>query len=147
MQWTPHVTVASILKQNDKYLFVQERKDKRLVLNQPAGHWEQGETLIEAAIRETLEETCWHFEPQAITGIYQWHHQRRDETFLRFCFSGTMLDHDSTRTLDSDIESIIWLTEDELSAQQDLHRSPLVQRCMDDYLSGIQHDLRIISSL
>jgi len=147
MQWNPHVTVASILKRDDKYLFVQERKDSWLVLNQPAGHWEPDETLIEAAIRETLEETAWKFEPQAITGIYQWHHQRRNETFLRFCFSGTLLEHDATRELDPDIEATIWLTEDELSAQQDSHRSPLVQRCMDDYLSGIQYDLRIITAI
>jgi len=147
MQWSPHVTVASILKQDNKYLFVQEHKNKRLVINQPAGHWEPGETLIDAAIRETLEETAWHFEPQAITGIYQWHHEPRNETFLRFCFSGTLLRHEPERELDPDIESTIWLTEEQLRGQQDIHRSPLVQRCMDDYLSGIQHDIRIVTAL
>jgi len=147
MPWTPHVTVASILKQDNKYLFVLEGKNKSLVINQPAGHWEQGETLLEAAIRETLEETAWHFEPQALTGIYQWYHEPKKQTFLRFCFSGTLLKHDETRTLDPDIESAIWLSEDELRTRHAEHRSPLVQRCMDDYLSGIQHDLRIITSL
>ena len=147
MIWTPHITVASILKKDDRYLFVQERKNNRMVINQPAGHWERGETLLEAVVRETLEETAWLFEPQAIIGIYQWHIKEKDETYLRFCFSGTLLKFNEHRALDPDIDSTIWLSEDELRQRHNDHRSPLVQRCMDDYAAGVMHDLKLVTHL
>jgi len=88
MKWEPHITVAAVIERDDTFLLVEEMVEGTAVVNQPAGHWEPGETLIEAAQRETLEETGWEFYPTALVGIYQWQHPRKDETFLRFTFCG-----------------------------------------------------------
>jgi len=86
MSWYPHATVAAVIEREGKYLMVEERTSDGIVLNQPAGHLEDNESLIEAVIRETLEETAWHFTPSAITGVYRWRHPANHSTFLRVCF-------------------------------------------------------------
>lgn len=144
MKWSPHITVAAILEQDNKFLLVEERVHGRLVLNQPAGHWEQGESLLDATIRETLEETAWLYEPTHIIGIYQWRHPASNKTYLRFCFTGNLIGHDADRELDTGIEQAIWLTQDELVVRHKDHRSPMVQQCIEDYQSGQRFDLSIL---
>jgi NADH pyrophosphatase NudC (nudix superfamily) len=141
MNWSPHITVASVLERNSEFLLVEENVDGQLVLNQPAGHWENGESLIEATVRETLEETAWHYQPTHITGIYQWTHPVSSETYLRFCFTGTLLERDHGRQLDKGIERAVWLTHDQMQLRSQDHRSPLVLKCVNDYLSGKRFEL------
>ena len=100
-----------------KYLLVEERTSSGIVLNQPAGHLEDDESLVEAVIRETLEETAWHFFPSAITGIYRWRHPVNHTTFLRVCFTGECKDHEPARALDDEILQTVWMSEHELMLQ------------------------------
>ena len=146
MDWSPHITVAAILERDQQFLFVEERINDVLTLNQPAGHWERGETILDASIRETLEETAWHYQPSHLTGIYQWLQPETKETFLRFCFTGKLQEHESQRKLDADIEQAIWLTYDQLTMRQKQHRSPLVQQCLDDYIKGQRFDLSLFQT-
>ena len=147
MTWIPHVTVACVLQREHKFLLVEERINGQLVLNQPAGHWEQGETLLEASVRETLEETAWRYQPSYLTGIYQWQHPGSGETYLRFCFTGELLEFDSQRKLDKEIEQVVWLDEEQLKNRIVEHRSPLVQQCIDDYIKDQRFELSIIHAM
>ena len=142
--WRPSVTVAAILEQDGRFLFVEEVQDGRRVLNQPAGHLDPGETLLAACKREVLEETAHRFEPTGLVGIYRWHYQPADVTFLRFCFSGKMLGVENS-PLDKEIVALHWLTPPELKERAAMHRSPLVQQCMDDFLAGRRFPLDILS--
>ena len=144
MRWSPHITVATVLEKDGRLLFVEELIDGQHVLNQPAGHWENGETLIEASIRETREETAWVYEPHYLVGIYQWRHPQKQHTFLRFCFGGELLEHHSEQALDKEIVRTIWLDRDELLARQAVHRSPLVLTCVEDYLAGQRYELSLL---
>jgi len=143
--WRPHVTVAAVIEQAGRFLFVEEQAGEAIVLNQPAGHWEADETLTEAAIRETLEETGYHFQPTSLVGIYRWPHPDLPIVYLRFAFCGTVLGHDADRELDAGILRALWLTPDELRAQATRHRSPLVMRCLEDYLAGKRYDLDLLT--
>lgn len=143
--WRPHVTVAAIIEQDGKFLFVEEQADQSIVINQPAGHWEANETLTAAAAREALEETGYQFQPSALVGVYRWPHPAKDITYLRFAFSGVVLAHDASRPLDTGILRAVWLTPDELRAQTPRHRSPLVMRCVEDYLAGKRYALDLLS--
>jgi 8-oxo-dGTP pyrophosphatase MutT (NUDIX family) len=134
--WRPSVTVAAVIEREGRFLLVQERIGGRLVLNQPAGHLDPGESLVEACRREVLEETAHHFEPEALVGIYRWHYAVRDVTFLRFCFRGKILGREDNRPLDKDIIGLHWLTPAELAARDAEQRSPLVARCVEDFLAG-----------
>ena len=136
MVWKPHATVAAIVERDNKFLMVEELIHGDKVFNQPAGHLDPDETLIDAVKRETLEETAWHFEPQAITGIYLWKHPDNGESFLRIAFSGTCHDHDPEQSLDDGILQAVWKSRDELIEQQQRLRSPMVLNCIDDYLAG-----------
>lgn len=147
MRWSPHVTVATILEQDNKFLFVEELIGGQKVINQPAGHWEQGETLLEASIRETLEETAWLYNPEYLTGIYQWKHPQNHDTFLRFCFTGNLVKHDKMQILDKEILQAVWLDQDDLNKRRAELRSPLVQACLDDYCSGKRYDLSILQNI
>jgi 8-oxo-dGTP pyrophosphatase MutT (NUDIX family) len=147
MVWIPHLTVAAVIEQDGRYLFVEESINGRLVLNQPAGHVEPGESLIDAAVREVLEETGWDFEPDALVGIYRWPLPGSDDAFFRFCFCGRPLRHHAGRALDEAIVQAIWLTADELAGAPERHRSPLVARCMDDYLAGIRYPLTMLADV
>lgn len=147
MIWTPHVTVAAVVEQEGRYLLVEEYVSGTRVLNQPAGHWEQHETLIEGAIRETLEETGYHFQPTALVGIYRWPHPAKAITYLRFAFAGEIVDFDPTRPLDAGIVRTVWLTPEEIRAQAAQHRSPLVSRCVEDHLAGRRYPLELLRHL
>jgi 8-oxo-dGTP pyrophosphatase MutT (NUDIX family) len=122
---------------------VEEDIDGRLVYNQPAGHWERGETLAEACAREALEETAHTFRPTHLLGIYRWHHAPADVTFLRFAFLGEVLEA-TDRPLDHEIRRVVWLTPDEVRAVRERHRSLLVQACVDDCLAGRRYPLDVI---
>ncbi len=143
--WRPHVTVAAVIEQDGKFLFVEEQAEQSIVLNQPAGHWEKNESLIDAATRETLEETAYHFQPSALIGIYRWPHPSKDIVFLRFAFSGKIQGFDENRPLDNGILRALWLTPDELRARANHHRSPLVLRCVEDYLAGKRYALDLLT--
>ncbi len=144
--WFPHVTVAAVIERDGKFLLVEEESDETIVLNQPAGHWEANESLIEAAIRETLEETAYHFQPSALVGIYRWTVPHKDITYLRFAFTGEILAHAENHPLDTGILRALWLTPAELQAQKGRHRSPLVLRCLEDYLAGKRYPLALLSN-
>jgi 8-oxo-dGTP pyrophosphatase MutT (NUDIX family) len=143
--WRPSTTVAAVVERNGRFLLVEERIDGRLALNQPAGHLDPGESLVAACRREVLEETAHRFEPTALVGIYRWHYAPRDVTFLRFCFRGR-IDGVEDRPLDREITALHWLTREELIARRAEHRSPLVQRCVDDYIAGRQFPLEVFSA-
>lgn len=147
MPWNPDVTVAAVIEQEGRFLLVEERIDSRLVLNQPAGHLEQNESLVEAVIRETLEESAWQFEPQGLLGMYLWEQPEIRRTFLRFAFCGIVSNHDAARRLDRGIERTLWLPRDQIVARSARLRSPLVLRCIDDYLSGIRYPLEALQHL
>ncbi|MCH8505940.1 MAG: NUDIX hydrolase [Ectothiorhodospiraceae bacterium] len=147
MVWKPHVTVAAVIEQDGRFLMVEERAGGALVLNQPAGHLEPGESLVDAVIRETLEETAWHFAPEAVVGIYRWYHAAKRATFLRVCFCGHALDHDPGRTLDEGIQRALWLTPEELQEAAGRLRSPMVLKNVQDYQAGNRYPMDIILDL
>ena len=147
MVWKPDVTVAAVAERDGRSLFVEERASGRVVLNQPAGHLEDGETFLDAVVRETLEETAWDFRPQAIVGVYVWRPQHLGRTFLRVAFCGELLAHDPVRSLDRPILRTRWLTRDEILEPPTRLRSPLVLQCVEDYLAGTRHPLSLISHL
>ncbi len=119
----------------------------RLVINQPAGHLEDGESLIEAVCRETLEETAWHVQPKAVVGIYLWRHPKKNQTYLRIAFAASTLDHDPDWILDTGIERALWLKRTDLLANEKRLRSPLVLRTLDDYLAGRRFPLELVSDI
>src|SRR5215218_6348041 len=135
MTWKPSVTVAAVIERDARFLLVEEKIDGRLVLNQPAGHLDPGETIVHACRREVLEETAHHFEPQALIGVYRWIYPPKDVTFLRFCFSGRVLGLEAGRRLDKGIVAAPWLTRAELEARNSEHRSPLVAKCVADFVA------------
>lgn len=145
MSWSPHVVVACVVEREGKFLLVEERIDGKTVLNQPAGHWEAGETLIEAAIRETVEETGWDVQPTGVLGIYHYQPPDLEYCFLRIAFVAQARKHHSERALDEGIERAIWMTRDELVAQSHRHRSPMLLRCVDDYLAGQRFPLSMLT--
>jgi len=142
--WRPSVTVAAVIERDGKFLFVEELQEGKRVLNQPAGHLDPGETLLDACAREVLEETAHRFEPTAMVGIYRWHYKPAEVTFLRFCFAGRILGTEP-RALDKEILALHWLAPAELKAKASMHRSPLVQQCLDDYLAGCNFPLTVLS--
>jgi 8-oxo-dGTP pyrophosphatase MutT (NUDIX family) len=136
MPLKPDVTVAAVSENGGRFLFVEERIKGKLVFNQPAGHVEIGETLIEAVIREVREETAWLFDPTAMLGAYLWRNPVDNRSTLRFAFSGTVSDHRPAQPLDKGIVSTHLLTRAELVEREQRLRSPLVLRCVDDFLAG-----------
>jgi ADP-ribose pyrophosphatase YjhB (NUDIX family) len=145
--WRPDVTVATIVPRNGRFLIVEEVSDGRLVLNQPAGHLEPLESLAHAAARETFEETGWHIELTGLLGLYQWHRPEDDFHVLRVAFIAAPLRYDAAHVLDTGIVRALWLTREELAAQADRHRSPMVLRNVDDFLAGQPHSLDSLVSL
>lgn len=138
------MTVATVVVRDGRFLLVEEVVGSRTVLNQPAGHWEAGETLVEAAVRETLEETAWAVEPTALLGTYTYQPEDLPYGFLRFAFLAEPR-HRHERALDPGILRTVWLTPDELRAAAGRHRSPMVQRCADDALAGRQFPLSVLN--
>lgn len=144
MIWKPNVTVAAVVYRDGKFLLVEEETDAGLAFNQPAGHLEQGEALVDAVVREALEETAYHFRPTHLVGVYNWRHPVKDVTYLRFAFAGELRGFDAERQLDDGIVAARWLTFDEVRATQDRHRSPLILRCCEDYLAGRRYPLDLL---
>jgi len=142
--WKPNTVVATIVEQDGRFLFVEEEADGRAVFNQPAGHLDPGETLLDAARRETLEESGWHVEPTGLVGIYLVEPPGSTITYQRFCFRARAVRHDAARALDKEIIRAVWLSREELVAERARHRSPLVLRCVDDYLAGHDYPLSLI---
>ena len=130
------LTVAAVVEVTGRFLVVEERIKGRNVLNQPAGHVEEGETLLEAVAREACEETAWHFTPQALIGMYLWRYPGSARATLRFAFMGSVCDHDARRPLDHGILGTHWLDRSQIIERGPQLRSPLVLRCIDDYLAG-----------
>lgn len=147
MNWIPHLTVAAIIEDQQGFLLIEETTSSgAIVVNQPAGHWEQGETLIDAVIRETLEETAWHFKPEAIVGIYEHTNHRSKNTYLRVCFCGQKIKKEANRELDVGIVRTVSLTRDKVAELPNL-RSPMVLSCIDDYLNGVRYPLSLIKHI
>lgn len=147
-RWKPNVTVAAIIERDGRFLLVEEETAEGLKLNNPAGHLDPGESPTEGCAREVLEETAHLFRPTALLGIYLSRAQRastgEDVTYLRLAFCGELGAHDAARPLDHGIVRTLWLTPEEIRASAHRHRSPLLMRCVDDYLAGVRHPLSAI---
>lgn len=149
--WAPHVTVAAVIHKEGKFLLVEESVHNRdntttkSVINQPAGHLDNNESLLDAVIRETLEETRWEFEPSYISGIYRWIHDN-GETYLRMCFVGDIIKEHTDKELDTGIERTIWLSEKEVREHKKL-RSPLVIKSIEDYVAGNKFPLTLVQDV
>jgi len=145
--WKPAVAVAAIIERDGRFLLVEEDTEEGIRYNQPAGHLEPGESLEQAVVRETLEETAHEFAPEALVGMYMMRYHRPEgelaSTFIRFAFTGA-LGRKHERALDDGIRGTVWMTRDELAACQHMHRSPLTLRCVDDYLAGQRAPLSLL---
>lgn len=145
--WYPDVTVAAVCEQQGRFLLVEERakSTQKIVLNQPAGHLEDRESILDAVVRETLEETCCHFTPETLIGLYR---LRADngKTYLRYTFAGTISDVDNNVSLDPDIIRTHWLTLEAIRASTSL-RSDLVLTCINDYLAGTRYPLELLKDI
>ncbi|OHX13228.1 NUDIX hydrolase [Chromobacterium sphagni] len=146
-EWRPNTTVAAIIEQNGRFLMVEEDTADGLRLNQPAGHLEHGETLLQAVVRETREESGWHFTPQGLTGIYLADRPDSDITYLRFAFHGSAAAPPQPARLDAGIVAVHWLSFEDISAQRHRLRSPVALQCLADHLSGIIYPLELIRDL
>ena len=142
----PHVTVAAIIERDGRYLLVEEHTPRGLRLNNPAGHLEPGEDLLQAVAREALEETAHVFRPTSLLGIYQSHGERDTGTvhYVRFAFAGELGAHDAQRALDHGIVRTLWMSLDELRASRSRHRSPAVLQCALDHASGRRWPLQML---
>jgi len=151
-RWKPSTTVAAIIEQDGKFLLVEEHTPEGLRLNNPAGHLDEGESLVHGCAREALEETMYLFDPTDLVGVYMARFQRaastvqqaEDITYLRFAFAGTLGRLQAGRNLDTGIVRTLWLSPDEMRASAARHRSPLVLQCMEDYLRGQRFPLALI---
>ncbi len=145
--WKPNATVAAIIEQNGKFLLVEEETDRGNRYNQPAGHLEDGETLLQAVIRETMEESAYEFMPDALLGVYHWKHDHNDTTYLRFAFIGKVGKHYPMQELDTGIVQAVWMSIDEIRDKAGLMRSEQVLSCIEDYLAGKSYPLEVITNL
>ena len=143
MRFLPHLTVATIVEDTGRFLMVEESRDGRIVLNQPAGHLEADESLIEAAVRETLEETGWTIDVAGFVGLYLFKADN-GTTYQRSCFHGKPVSQDQARVLDDGIVRAVWMTVDELEARRADLRSHLVLDCIYDYLNKPLYSLDLI---
>jgi 8-oxo-dGTP pyrophosphatase MutT (NUDIX family) len=149
-RWKPSVTVAAVIERDGRFLLVEEHTSDGLRLNNPAGHLEPGESPQEGVCREVLEETARSFTPRAVVGVYLAHYCRGGEdpgvTYLRFTYSGDVGEPDEARALDHGIVRTLWLTLDELRAQPERLRGPLVLRGIEDHLAGRHHALSVVQT-
>jgi len=145
--WKPNVTVAAVVEQDGNFLLVEERvtPDGQTVFNQPAGHLEPGESLVQAVVRETLEETGYTFVPEWLIGIYHWHSADIDTTYIRFAFSGYVTDIDPDFVRETSIVSAKWYDIPLIEELTMRHRSPLVKQCIQDFFEGKRYPLDILT--
>ena len=151
-RWNPSVTVAAIVEKNGLYLLVEEHTQEGLRLNNPAGHLDPGESLIEACARECLEETAHPFQPKQLVGIYQsrFHraakdgHPAEEITYVRFAFTGDVSEQIAKQALDDGIVRVLWLSLEEVRASAERHRSPLVLQCIEDHAKGQRFPMDLI---
>lgn len=143
--WLPRVTVATVIEKDGKFLMVEENIHGEKVLNQPAGHLEPNETLIEAAVRETLEETGWQIKVDHLIEFSQWTSPNSENHYLRSCFAGTAVKFDPNQTLDEGIICAIWMSRDEVAANAHRLRSPLVLHHIDHHINGKRTDTQVFS--
>lgn len=144
MTWTPHVTVATIIEQDNRYLMVYEESDGKKVYNQPAGHLDPNETLIDAALRETLEETGWTIRLTGVVGVNLYTAPSNGITYFRTTFIGEAINHDANRPLDTGIIEAVWLSYEELLARKDQLRSPMTLQIIEDYRAGRRFPLNVV---
>lgn len=144
MSWAPHVTVATIIERDNRYLLVYEEADGQKVYNQPAGHLDPNETLREAALRETLEETGWTVQLTGVVGVNLYTAPSNGITYLRTTFTAEPLSHDPQRPLDTGIIDAVWLTYEDILARKDQLRSPMTLQIIDDYRSGRRFPLEVV---
>jgi 8-oxo-dGTP pyrophosphatase MutT (NUDIX family) len=146
--WKPSVTVAAVVERDGRFLMVEEQTPHGVRLNQPAGHLEPHETLLEAAAREALEETTHSFRPEALLGVYVGRSNSPkdadDPTYVRFAFTGELGPSDAGRVLEEGILRVLWLTADEIRERLAQHRSPIVMKCVDDYVAGRRFPLDLV---
>jgi 8-oxo-dGTP pyrophosphatase MutT (NUDIX family) len=145
--WRPHVTVACVVADGDRYLMVEEEVSGRLAWNQPAGHLDDGESLVAAAQRETLEETGWTVELQHLISVHQWRSTEHGDAVVRFSFAARAISHDPARPLDTGIRRAVWLSRAEIAERRELLRSPLVLLSIDAWLAGQRLPLTSLSYL
>ncbi len=146
-QFKPNTTVAAIIEQNGKFLLVEEKTDRGNRYNQPAGHLEDNETIIQAVIRETMEEAAYEFTPECLLGVYHWKHTHNDTTYLRFAFIGKVGVHYPMQALDNGIVQTVWMSVDEMRDKANLMRSPQVLMCVEDFLAGKRYPLQVVTHL
>ncbi len=144
--WNPSATVAAVVERDGNFLIVEQPREQGIVFNQPAGHLEDDESLISAIIREVKEETAWTFSPEYIVGIYRWRSTETGKTHIRTTFCGSVSDHDAEQELFDGIIKADWKSITELRSSKQL-RSPLVVKCVDDYLAGAQYPLSILQDI
>jgi len=144
MHQIPHITVATIVEHAGKFLMVKENSGGRLVYNQPAGHVEVKESLLDAAIRETLEETAWRVNLEKLLGIYQYTSPDNGITYIRHCFIAKAIEPRTERDLDEDIAEAVWVSLEELEQRESEMRSPLVLEVIRDYLKGVSYPLSAV---
>jgi ADP-ribose pyrophosphatase YjhB (NUDIX family) len=145
--WQPDVTVATVVVRDGRLLCVEERSNGHLVINQPAGHLEPDESLLDAAVRETREETGWNVRITHVVGAYQWKAPETGRHYMRFAFAAEPVGEIPGATLDEGIVRAMWLTPQELQAESARHRSPLVWRTVADFLGGSRHPLALVQHL
>ncbi len=147
MIWKPNVTVAAVVEQDGNFLLVEEKiaSETTTLFNQPAGHLEPGESLVQAVIRETLEETGYTFTPEWLLGIYHWHSSKSETTYLRFAFSGHVSDIDSDHVRETGIVKADWYDIPQIEELTMRHRSPLVKQCIEDFYAGKHYPLEILT--
>jgi 8-oxo-dGTP pyrophosphatase MutT (NUDIX family) len=151
-RWKPNVTVAAVIEREGRFLLVEEQTSEGLRLNNPAGHLDPEESLLQACSREVLEETAHTFEPTSLVGVYltRLQHPPKGErqitstTYLRFTFAGTLGAFDPWRSLDHGIVRTVWMSADEVRASAARHRSPALLRSVDDYLAGARYPLSLL---
>ena len=148
-RFQPRVTVAAVIERNGRFLLIEEETSEGLRLNNPAGHLDPGEAPAEGCARETLEETAHRFTPTALVGVYLSRSERpsgEDVTYIRFAYCGDLGALEPERPLDTGIVRTLWLTAQEIRDSAARHRSPLLLRCLEDYLAGQRYPLSLIYS-
>lgn len=145
--WRPHVTVACVVADGDRYLMVEEEVNGRLAYNQPAGHLDDLESLQQAAVRETQEETGWAVELTHLVGVHQWRSKEHGDVVVRFSFAAKPLSHDPQQPLDVGIRRALWLTRREIADLGPQLRSPMVLMSIDEWLAGQRLPLSVVSNL